>query len=163
MTIPYKQPWFQVLIAVILLTVVGFSVYYIGVTKGRAQAGVDFNQRQADLLLKSQIAVAEANKQKQIADSAVAYAGQLKVLAEQSTEKARATEDRITKIYEEEQNDLKKNYQKELDEIRAPKSTCAQCRDLCRRSNALTAYGPEFASAQCDATVQCADVCAGNP
>lgn len=158
-----KQSWYLVGGAVILAALLGISIYLIGVSRGKAQAGVDFNKRQADLLLKSQLAVAEADKQKQIADAATAYATQLQTLAQQSTDKARATEARITKIYEEEQKQIRGAYEKDIDSINSGMSDCARCRDLCQRSNALTAYGPEFKSAACNADTACAAICSTEP
>ncbi len=163
MTIPYKQPWFQAIAGLSLLLLVGFSVYLIGVSKGKAQAGVEFSKRQAELLEKSQAAMAEAEKSKQLADASVAYAEQLKVLATQSGDRARATEARISKIYEEEQREIKGKYEKDINEIRGNMSDCARCRDLCQRSNALTAYGPEFRAAACNADTACAAICNTEP
>ena len=117
MVIPYKQPWFQAVVVILVVITGGFSFYLLGVSRGKAQAGVDFNKRQADLLLKSQLAVAEADKQNQTADAAIAYAAQLQTLAQQSSNKAQATEARITKIYEEEQKQIRGAYEKDIDSI----------------------------------------------
>lgn len=163
MTIPYKQPWFQAAAALVVILLGGITIYLVGVSRGKAQAGVDFNKRQAELLLKAQVAVAEADKQKKAADAAVTYAAQLQILAQQSTDKARATEARITKVYEEEQKQIRGAYEKDIDSINSDMSDCARCRDLCQRSNALTAYGPEFRAAACNADTACRDVCSTGP
>lgn len=155
----YKQPWFQIAAALVVILLGAVTIYLVGVSRGKAQAGVDFNKRQAGLMLKAQVAVAEADKQKKVADAAVSYAGQLQVLAQQSTDKAQATEARITKIYEEEQKQIRGAYEKDIDSINSGMSDCARCRDLCQRSNALTGYGPEFRAAACDSNTACAALC----
>ena len=159
-----KQPWFQALLGILIFTSLIIGVYFYGKSHGRSQAGTEFDKRQETLLKQSQAAIQKADQYKAIADSNELYAEQLRKVAAAASDKARENETRITGIYNIEQKEIKDKYEVDKNYIASDLSLCDRCRDLCERSNKLTTYGPEFASAKCDASVDCASACStGNP
>lgn len=159
-----KQPWFQILIGIVVVIALILGIFYYGKSKGRAETSTAFQTQQATLLKKAQDALATADKYKALAESDEAYADKLKTVADQQSAAAATHEAQITQVYTQEQQELKTKYANDTTLIHSDMSNCDRCRDLCQRSNALTAYGPEFASAKCDTNTDCADSCnTGDP
>jgi pyruvate/2-oxoglutarate dehydrogenase complex dihydrolipoamide acyltransferase (E2) component len=170
MTLPnaVKQPWFWVLAgigAVILLVVV---VYFYGKASGRGERATEFDNRQAELLKKSQEADARADKAEAMAEANEVLAEKLKGELLSDRRNAEANAKRIEEEHSRVMAGINKNYEDATNYINSDLTNCERCRDLCARANALAErYGPEFAMARCDGSVKCAEAClsdqAGTP
>ena len=162
MPIIFKQRWFQILVGIVLILGLLSGIYFWGKSAGRSSAETKFDQRQADLLKKSQEAEIRANMWKAKADSSEFYASKLKDELALNRKNAALNQKIYEEAYLEEKKEIDKKYEDDKSFIASDLTVCQRCRDLCERSNQLTAYGPEFASAQCDAASQCADACAAD-
>lgn len=154
-----KQPWFQILAAVVVVILIGTGIYFYGKSAGRAEARTEFDVQQESLLKKSQEAELRADKWQAQGEAAVLYAERLKAELADDRKVATATEKRIEEDYLDRQQEIEAKYEQNKTAL-ASMSSCDLCRDLCRRSNALVALGPEFAGAACDESKQCAGACA---
>lgn len=155
-----KQPWFQILVGVVLVIILGISIYYWGKSNGRSAAATEFDNRQSELLKKSQDAVARADQAAARALNAETYAEKLKEQIGKDRQTALRNEERISEVYRQEEEAISQKYDQKKNEILSDDvSACDRCHDLCRSTNALAAYGPEFANYKCDAATDCALAC----
>lgn len=158
-----KQPWFQILVGIVLVLALLAGVYYYGKAAGRAVAASEFNTRQADLLKKSQDALALADAAARKAEESEAYAAQLKSIIAGDRKTAAQNEARSTAVYDQSLKEINDTYAQNKNAI-ASMSDCDRCRDLCERTNKLASYGPEFSSYHCDPSADCQFACnTGNP
>lgn len=155
-----KQPWVQVLIAIVVLVALGFGIYFWGKSAGRRASQTEFDERQTELLKKSQEADARAEKFRAEAEAAELYAGQLKEELVGDRKVAAATEQRIEAEHLERQREINDKYEKDKTFIASDLTNCVRCNDLCERANRIAALGPEFERYRCNAdscTAACAD------
>lgn len=154
-----RQPWFQALLGILIFIGIIVGVYYYGKSSGRAQQQTEFDLRQSEFLKKAQESIIKANEWKDKAENAEIYAEKLKAEIGRDRQTALANESKISDAYEIQQKEIQRKYEQATDLISSDLSACERCLDLCRRSNQLTAYGPEFADAKCDAAAQCRFAC----
>lgn len=158
-----KQPWFQILVGLFVVLGLVLGIYYYGKSKGRGEASTAFQQRQADLLKKSQDAVTAADVSAKKALESEIYAEQLKKVIAGDRKTATDKEAQVTEVYQKSIEEINAKYEKDKNSI-ASMSDCDRCRDLCERTNQLAKYGPEFASYHCDPATECSATCsASNP
>jgi hypothetical protein len=155
-----KQPWFWILIGIVLLIGLIFGVYFYGKSQGRGQRATEFDKTQAELLKKAQEAMVRADEWKDKAENNEAYAESLKQQIGKDRETAVRNERGITEAYLREQQEINQKYEDAKKVINSELNDCDRCTDLCRRSNELYArYGEDFASAKCDPAQQCQLAC----
>lgn len=155
----FSERWFQILIGFLLVVGLLFGIYFWGKSNGRSSAQSKFDKRQEELLKKSQEADSRADMWKAKADSSEFYASKLSEEIALNRKNASLNQKIYEEAYLEEKKEIDKKYEDAKSFIASDLTVCERCRDLCQRSNQLTAYGPEFADAKCDAASQCADAC----
>lgn len=159
-----KQPWAWILIGVIALLLLITVVYFYGKSAGRAAASTAFDQKQAALLKQSQDALSLADASQKKAIESEAYAAELKKAITLDRATAAQKEQAASDVYKKSTQEINTKYEQDKNSINADVSACDRCSDLCRRTNALAQYGPEFASYHCDPATDCAASCTtGSP
>lgn len=142
-----------------ILVIVGiweFASFY-----ARKAEATKFDKKQTELLKKSQESDALADKYKAQSDSNEFYAKKLEDEIKLDRKNASLNQKIYEEAYKNEKQEIDNKYETDKSFIASDLTVCQRCRDLCERSSKLTNYGPEFASAACNADTECADACSG--